>query len=747
MADGSILFDTKLDPEGIKKGLSGLGNTVTTALGNFAGTMMTRATDALVGFGQAAIDNGASFETSMAKASTLFTGTDTELADMQSKILDLSTAYGMSADSFAEAMYSAESASVKQQDLAAMLDASAKLSVAGFTDVDTALSATAKTMNAYGMEGEEAINKVQKVLIQTQNQGITTVGELGASLAQVTPTAAAFGVSFEQVGASLAVMTAQGTPTAQATTQLNSLIAELGKNGTQAAKNLEAAAEGTQWAGMSFNEMMENGANLNDVLGLMQEKADADGVAMVDMFSSIEAGKAAMSIFTQNGEVFMQDLEGMATDIDVVGEAYETMADTFETKSAKAQEGVKNLGIAIFDSLKGEASGMLDVANSYIDTLMKALQNGGPAAMVEAIGGILSDVVGKAATFAPKLVEMGIGLIKSLVTGLKANTGALIEGALEIVDVLVDGIIELLPMLLEVGLEIIIQLALGIAEALPEMIPEIVNLVLYLGEILLENLPLLIDAALQLFLGIIEGIWQAEPQIIEALPQLIEMIINVLIQSIPLILQASIDMLLALVQAIPQICGSLKTALPQIVNTITAGIRSFFGMVRTSGINLMRQFLNGIKSLAGSIASGARSVASGAVNAIKAAFSGIFSIGQDLIQGLWNGISAGWSWLTEKVGSLARSLLDTAKNALGIASPSKKFRWIGEMCVEGMSEGIAGMGDVLNGALDLSYGVSGAWNAGSSLGRGLAAEVADLIGDMKIVMDQREVGRMVRKVA
>lgn len=94
-------------------------------------------------------------------------------------------------------------------------------------------------------------------------------------------------------------MTAQGTPTAQATTQLNSLIAELGKNGTVAAKNLEKAAEGSKYAGMSFNEMMDAGATLDEVLGMMQASADASGVSMVDMFSSIEAGKAAMSIFTR----------------------------------------------------------------------------------------------------------------------------------------------------------------------------------------------------------------------------------------------------------------------------------------------------------------------------------------------------------------------------------------------------------------------------------------------------------------
>ena len=209
-----------------------------------------------------------------------------------------------------------------------MLEKSSKLAAAGFTDVDTALSATAKTMNAYGMEGEEAMDKVQKVLMQTQNLGITTVGELGASLAQVTPTAAAFGVSFDQVGASLAVMTAQGTSTAQATTQLNSLIAELGKEGTTASKNLAKAAEGTEYAGMSFAQMMESGADLGTILGMISEQADKDEVSMVDMFSSIEAGKAALSIFSQEGETFKKDLGEMSTSADVVGEAYEKVQDT-----------------------------------------------------------------------------------------------------------------------------------------------------------------------------------------------------------------------------------------------------------------------------------------------------------------------------------------------------------------------------------------------------------------------------------
>ena len=86
------------------------------------------------------------FETAMAKTSTLFTGTSEQFADLQQHLLNVSSATGMAATTLAEAAYSAESASVPMELLGTMVESSAKLAVAGFTDVDTALSATAKTM-------------------------------------------------------------------------------------------------------------------------------------------------------------------------------------------------------------------------------------------------------------------------------------------------------------------------------------------------------------------------------------------------------------------------------------------------------------------------------------------------------------------------------------------------------------------------------------------------------------------------
>ena len=45
--------------------------------------------------------------------------------------------------------------------------------------------------------------------------------------------------------------------------------------------------------------------------------------------------------------------------------------------------------------------------------------------------------------------------------------------------------------------------------------------------------------------------------------------------------------------------------------------------------------------------------------------------------------------MTGQVKNLANSLFQGAKDALEIHSPSKKFKWLGEMCVEGMDAPLA----------------------------------------------------------
>ncbi len=77
------------------------------------------------------------------------------------------------------------------------------------------------------------------------------------------------------------------------------------------------------------------------------------------------------------------------------------------------------------------------------------------------------------------------------------------------------------------------------------------------------------------------------------------------------------------------------------------------------------------------------------VAALKDLPSRMSEIGKHIVDGIWTGISGGWDWLTGQVKKLADSLFQGAKDALEIHSPSKKFKWLGEMCVEGMDAPLA----------------------------------------------------------
>lgn len=382
-ADGKIVYEVRADYDKlsgdldgataqVEKGTSkwsGLLQGVGQGIGSFVAGKAIEAASAIY-------EMGTAFEDGMAKVSTLVDTAQVDMDELGDSLLDLSSKYGLEADGLAESAYNAISANnalgKDTEGLMALLDSSAQLAKAGFTDLDTATSATLKTLNAYGLGVEEA-DRIQKILIQTQNTGITTVGELGSVLSNVTPTAAAMGVSFENVGAAIATMTAQGTPAAQATTQLNSLMAELGKQGTQASLGLAEAAEGTQYAGMSFQDMTAAGVPLNDIVGLLEQSAQKNGKTMLDMFSSIEAGKAALAITGANAQTFTGNLEAMSTQTDVVGEGFEKVAGTSSEKLNRSMTTLRNTGVKLWQAISPIVTVLLDLANTILGTVVNAL--------------------------------------------------------------------------------------------------------------------------------------------------------------------------------------------------------------------------------------------------------------------------------------------------------------------------------------------------------------------------------------
>ena len=274
-------------------------------------------------------------------------------------------------------------------------------------------------------------------------------------------------------------------------------------------------------------------------------------------------------------------------------------------------------------------------------------------------------------------------------------------------------VVKILPEIVNGLSQLVQQLAPVVGELLPTLVPAIVSAAVNIMNALVQQLPTLIQvlvAALPQFIqGVIQiavGLIQALPQIINilipAIPQIVNSLVTALTapDSLTAIIMGSITLFMALLQAIPVIITALVNAIPTIVTNIIATLtRPEFlqGLMRT-GVQFIAGLISGIASMIGSVISAAGKVI-GAVAGVLSP-SSLVSIGTNLIKGLWQGISNVTGWITDKIKSFGKSVIDSIKGIFGIHSPSKEFAWIGKMNVMGLAEGITKNKDMVTQAVN-----------------------------------------------
>lgn len=312
-------------------------------------------TDALMDCTQASME----FETAMAKVGTIADESQKPLGDMRNEILALSSETGKSVGELAEATYQAISASVATESAVDFVGTANKLAVGGFSDTTTAVDILTTAINAYGMSADDA-SKISDVLITTQNLGKTSVAQLGASMGMVIPLAAAYNMNLEDLAASYALLTANGTQTAQATTYVKAALNELGSTSSVVGSTLK------KQTGKTFAELMAEGNSLGDVLQVLADSVDGDTTAFNNMWSSSEAGVGMLSILNSGTSKYNSLVQAMEGSTGAATTAFEKMSETGEFAQRRFQNATENLKIAIGDELAPE---LMELQQSGADAM------------------------------------------------------------------------------------------------------------------------------------------------------------------------------------------------------------------------------------------------------------------------------------------------------------------------------------------------------------------------------------------
>lgn len=353
--------------------------------------LSTKVTAPIVGIGVAATKMGSDFVDALAKVSTLADTTQVSMDDLKVGIMDISNASGVAATEVSESVYSALSAGVETSEVLDFIESNIMLVKAGFTEMGTAIDVTTTVMNAYG-EAAYDVTKIGDILVKTQDEGKISVDELGQNLGRVIPTASSLGVNLDQLGASYAIMTAKGQNANIATTNLNSMLGELGKTGSRADEALR------QMTDKSFKELVADGETVGDVLGLLSEYAEQAGLSLSDMFGSTTAGSAALTLLS-NG------VDGFNESVDIMNNSTGTMAENFEKLQTPSEELKKSL-----NKIK---NAMMDIAEVTLPAMAKVAEAIGKVAdkllsMDEKTRNAVVIIAGIAAAIGPALIAFGL---------------------------------------------------------------------------------------------------------------------------------------------------------------------------------------------------------------------------------------------------------------------------------------------------------------------------------------------------
>ena len=313
--DGALFMATGIDNSGLYEGkreAMGIIKTLAsevTSFDIFSGIGISAAT----AFAQAAkssYDFEKEFRKNMLEVATISTQVTDDMTGFMNQVMSITQEIPIKAPEAAKALYSIVSAGHDGADGMKILEVSAKAAVGGLTETETAADAVTTILNAYKMSAEEA-GTVSDQLFTTVRLGKTTFGELGASIAQVAPIAAAYGISIDQVLGAVASLTKQGTPTAQAMTQIR------------------AAIQGT--AG-ELGDAAFQGRTFQEALQLINEKAGGSASKMKEMLGTDEGLAATLALTGKNAKSAASDLGELQNSLGATEAAFEKKKDAADNQ-------------------------------------------------------------------------------------------------------------------------------------------------------------------------------------------------------------------------------------------------------------------------------------------------------------------------------------------------------------------------------------------------------------------------------
>ena len=362
---GAAVAKFNLDTKNYEQGQKTInsGNSAIAKGAKVAGSIVAAAGAVIASALVKAVFTANEFQKSFSNVNTLVDQTKVNTQEMAKELLTMDGRLG-SAKELTDGLYQALSASVDPAKAVKFVGEAAKFAGAALISTNSAVDVITTGLNAYGLQADSATSISDK-LFSVIKLGKTTGDELASTLGKSIPIAANMGISFDELGASIVIMTRQGISAAEATTKFNAITKAFLKPST----DMQAALEKI---GYESGSMAIESLGLKGALDAVIKSTDGSKEALSLLLPDAEGLTGALALTGEGGKEFnnvLKELQNSAGATEIAFNKQEKTFETFKNTASNLTTIVGNIGKSFVDEL---AVGATEAASGMIKFLASA---------------------------------------------------------------------------------------------------------------------------------------------------------------------------------------------------------------------------------------------------------------------------------------------------------------------------------------------------------------------------------------
>ena len=364
----------------------------------------------------------------------------------------------------------------------------------------------------------------------------------------------------------------------------------------------------------------------------------------------------------------------------------------------KTNENFRKMIIDAWNGIKDAISGAIQGIINWFTQLWASIQQTLKPIMplLQQVGKFIMDVLGGLVMGAIQLV---IGAFQSLwlaISVIFTAIGGIISAAVQLIVGLFTAFIQFITGDFSGAWQ---TLQTTVQNVMTTIWNTIVSIFTQISEFIFNTLNSILGTNItswsQIWNAIVQYVSQIWSSVTQWFGQMAQSVWNKMVQAYNYVVSTGQQWVSSITSTVSNFFNQVANGFMRVVNSVWQHMQQAYNKVVSGGqqwvsgiINAMSRFVQSVISGFMNVVSQVQSGMSRAVNTVRNFIGQFASAGMDLMRGLVQGIMNGMSWVVNAAKNVAQNAVNAAKSALGIHSPSRVFRGIGQYVSQGLGMGI-----------------------------------------------------------